>query len=137
MTPDVLQDTAESREIIKDIKEDNDSVDHFIENYLPEMESTRVPITFLFKLFLATMDYENNPQKIKQNTFTRRAKPLMANKGWKYSRNNLAPLLFWDDNDMEKLKELDIHYKYGVKVNPHKKQPLFFKSNNKGEKPTN
>ena len=61
----------------------------------------------------------------------------MANKGWKYSRNNLAPLLFWDDNDMEKLKELDIHYKYGVKVNPHKKQPLFFKSNNKGEKPTN
>lgn len=137
MTPDVLQDTAESREIIKDIKEDNDSVDHFIESYLPELESTRIPVAFLFKLFLAAMDYENNPQKIKQPTFTRRAKPLMADKGWEYSRNNLAPLLDWENDDMNRLNELDIHYKYGVKVNPSKKQPLFFKSNKNGRKATN
>lgn len=137
MTPNVLQDTAESREIIKDIKEDNDSVDHFIENYLPELESTRIPVSFLFKFFLAAMEYENNPQKIKQNTFTRRAKPLMEDKGWEYSRNNLAPLLKWESSDMDKLNELDIHYKYNVKINPNKKQPLFAKSNNKDEKATN
>ena len=136
MTPDVLQDTAESQEIIKDIKEDNDSVDHFIENYLPELESTRIPVAFLFKLFLAAMDYENNPQKIKQNTFTRRAKPLMAEKGWEYSRNNLAPRLHWEANDMNKLNELDIHYKYTVKINPSKYQPLFNKTNKEDDKPT-
>lgn len=129
MTPDVLQDTAESQEIIKDIKEDNDSVVHFVENYLPELESTRIPAMFLFKYFLATMDFENNPQQIKQNTFTRRAKPLMADKGWKYSRNNLAPLTYWNDSDMDKLDHLDTHYKYGVKVNPNKYQPLFDKTN--------
>lgn len=137
MTPDVLQDTAESQEIIKDIKEDNDSVDHFIESYLPELESTRIPVTFLFKFFLAAMDYENSPQKIKQNTFTRRAKPLMADKGWEYSQKNLAPLSHWNDNDMERLKELDIHYKYGVKVNIHQYRPLFYKSTDKTDnKPT-
>lgn len=137
MTPDVLQDTAESREIIKDIKEDNDSVDHFINNYLAELESTRIPVTFLFKFFLAAMDYENSPQKIKQNTFTRRAKPLMADKGWEYSQKNLAPLSHWNDNDMERLKELDIHYKYGVKVNIHQYRPLFYKATDKTDnKPT-
>lgn len=136
MTPDVLQDTAESREIIKDIKEDNDSVDHFIEEYLPELESTRLPVSFLFKFFLAAMDFENNPQQLKQNTFTRRAKPLMANKGWEYSRNNLAPLTYWNDSDMDKLDRLDIHYKYGVKVRTAKKQPLFSKSNNSAKKAT-
>lgn len=129
MTPVVLQDTAESREIIKDIKEDNDSVDHFIEEYLPELESTRLPVSFLFKFFLATMDYENNPQKLKQSSFTKRAKPLMANKGWEYSRNNLAPLTYWNDSDMDKLDRLDINYKYSVKINPNKYQPLFDKTN--------
>lgn len=127
MTPDTLQDTIESQEIIKNIKEDNDSVDYFINHYLSELESTRVPIAFLFKFFLAAMDYENNPQKLKQNTFTRRAKPLMKRKGWEYSRNNLAPLSHWDDSDMDKLDHLDQHYMYGVKVNPNKKQPLFEK----------
>lgn len=137
MTPDVLQDTAESREIIKDIKEDNDSIDHFIEEYLSELESTRIPVSFLFKFFLAAMEFENNPQKIKQNTFTRRAKPLMANKGWGYSRKNLAPLTHWDDNDMKKLEQLDIHYKYGIKINPHQYRPLFYKpTDNASTKPT-
>lgn len=125
MTPVVLQDTAESREIIKDIN----SVDHFIEEYLPELESTRLPVSFLFKFFLATMDYENNPQKLKQSSFTRRAKPLMANKGWEYSRNDLAPLTYWNDSDMDKLDRLDINYKYSVKINPNKYQPLFDKTN--------
>lgn len=135
--PKVLVDTKESQAIIKDIKADNDSVDYFIESYLPELESTRIPVTFLFKFFLAAMDYENSPQKIKQNTFTRRAKPLMAGKGWEYSQKNLAPLSHWNDNDMERLKELDIHYKYGVKVNIHQYRPLFYKATDKTDnKPT-
>lgn len=75
------------------------------------------------------MDYENNLQKLKQSSFTRRAKPLMANKGWEYSKNNLASLTYWNDSDMDKLDRLDINYKYGVKINPNKYQPLFDKTN--------
>lgn len=137
ITPDVLQDTAESQQIIQDVKEDNDSVAYFINHYLDELESTRVPVAFLFKYFLAAMEYENNPQKLKQPTFTRRAKPLMSNKGWEYSRNNLAPRSYWSDSDMDILNQLDQHYKYGVKVNPDKYQPLFENqqsTNNKNEK---
>lgn len=125
MTPDVLQDTAESKRIIKDIKADNDSVAYFIENYLPKLKSTRIPVTFMFKLFLAAMDDENNPQTMKQATFTRRAKAIMEQKGWQYSRNHLAPLTYWNNHDLSILDNLDMNYKYVVKVDISKYQPLF------------
>lgn len=125
---DILQDTKESQAMIKDIKTDNDSVDYFIENYLDELKSTRIPVAFLFKYFLAAMEYENNPQSMKQNTFTHRAKSLMSKKGWDYSRNNLAPLAYWSKEDLELLKRLDIHYKYSVEIDTIKKQPLYKKS---------
>jgi putative DNA primase/helicase len=136
MTPDTLQDTEKSREIIEDIKEDNDSVAYFISHYLSELESTRIPVSFFFKYFLAAMGYENNPQKLKQKTFTRRAKPLMERKGWNYSRNSLAPLSYWNDSDMDKLDHLDPSYKYSVKIAAAKYQPLFDKTNKNKEKPT-
>ena len=136
ISPEVLQDTAESREIIKEIKADNNSVAYFIDHYQDELKSTRIPVKFLFKLFLAAMESENNPQSMKQNTFTRRAKPLMKEKGWRYDRFNLAPLSFWDERDMKILDKLDPHYKYSIDVEITKYQPLFEKTNNKDEKPT-
>lgn len=129
MTPDVLQDTAESKRIIKDIKADNDSVAYFIENYLPKLKSTRIPVTFMFKLFLAAMDDENNPQTMKQATFTRRARAILEQQGWQYSRNNLAPLTYWSSHDLTILDNLDKKYKYMTEVDVNKYQPLF-------EKPT-
>lgn len=134
---EMLQDTKESQRIINEIKLDNDSVRYFVENYLPDIKSTRVPVKFLFKLFLSAMDFENNPQSLKQNTFTRRAKPLMKGAGWEYSRNNLAPLELWSEKDLELLKKLDIHYKYSVDVSVNKKQPLFEKSNKTPKNATN
>ncbi len=132
---DSLINTKESQQIIDDMKLDNDVVDYFIQNYLGEVKSNRVPIAFLFKLFLSCMSYENNPQRMKQNTFTRQAKPLMERLGWSYSRNNLAPLDGWNKDDMKLLEKYDIHYQFNVEVEPHKKQPLF-KSNNSTKKTT-
>lgn len=122
---DSLIDTKESQRIIQDMKLDNDVVDYFIQNYLGEVQSKRVPVSFLFKLFLSCMAYENNPQKMKQNTFTRQAKPLMKKQGWEYSRNNLAPLDQWNVKDMKLLEKYDIHYQFNVEIEPHKYQPLF------------
>lgn len=73
---DILEDTKESQEAIYNIKLDNDPVAYFIENYLDEIISDRVPVSFLFKFFLVAMKYENNPQTMKQATFTRRARPI-------------------------------------------------------------
>lgn len=131
---DVLQDTKESQRAINEVKLDNDSVDYFIQNYLGDLDSERIPVKFLFYYFLASMESENNPQSIKQNTFTKRAKPLMKNKGWEYSRNNLAPLELWNKADLEKLKSLDVHYKFSIDINPYKKQPLFEKQQKKHKK---
>ena len=83
---------------------------------------------FHFKLFQATSDYENNPQKMKQSTFTRRLKPLLEAKGYTYSKNTLAPLTYWNTDDEKLLEKYDINYKYRFKVEITKYQPLFEKS---------
>lgn len=100
---DILEDTEESKRNIYDIKLDNDPVVYFVENYFGEITSDRVPVVFLFKYFLNTMAYENNPQTMKQATFTRRIKPILEAKGWAYSRKNLALGKYWNEEDKKLL----------------------------------
>ena len=64
---------------------------------------------------------------MKQSTFTRRLKPLLEAKGYTYSKNNLAPLSFWNPSDEKLLEQYDINYKYRVKIDIAKYQPLFEK----------
>lgn len=125
--------TNESKDATQEIKEDNDAVYYFINKYLDELESTRIPVKFLFNYFLACMDAENNPQKIKQNTFTKKAKKIMTAKGWHYSRKNLMPSDYFKKSDIKKLDNTDINYKYRFNYddNYHKQQPLFEKESDK------
>ena len=62
---------------------------------------------------------------MKQQTFTRRLKPLLESKGYTYSKKNLAPLTYWNPSDEKLLEQYDINYKYRVKVDITKYQPLF------------
>lgn len=124
---DFMTDTEESRQEIKELKIANDPVAYYVNTYVDELKSLRVPTMFHFKLFQATSDYENNPQKMKQSTFTRRLKPLLEAKGYTYSKNNLAPLTYWNVDDEKLLEKYDINYKYRFKVDIQKKQPLFEK----------
>ncbi|MSE06639.1 DNA primase, partial [Lactobacillus salivarius] len=48
-------------------------------------------------------------------------------KGYTYSRNSLAPLNYWNVDDEKLLEQYDINYKYRVKVDIAKYQPLFEK----------
>ena len=124
---DFMTDTEESRQEIKELKIANDPVAYYVNEHIDDLKSQRLPIVFLFKHFQATSDYENNPQKMKQQTFTRRIKPLLEAKGYTYSRNSLAPLNFWNVDDEKLLEQYDINYKYRVKVDITKYQPLFEK----------
>ena len=124
---DFMTDTEESRQEIKELKIANDPVAYYVNEYVDEIKSARVPTMYHFKLFQATSDYENNPQKMKQSTFTRRLKPLLEAKGYTYSKNNLAPLTYWNVDDEKLLEQYDINYKYLFKVDIQKKQPLFEK----------
>ena len=121
--------TEESIISVKEIKEDNDPVYHFVNKYLDELKSTRLPVKFLFNYFMACMDAENNHSKIKQRTFTKEIKLIMTAKGWEYSRNNLAPLNYFEKSDVKKLDNADINYKYRFNYddNYNKQQPLFEK----------
>lgn len=105
---------------------------HFVENYIPLMESTRLPVKFLFNAFLAVMAAENNPQKMKQNTFTKQVKPLMEEQGWRYIRNSLKPGEWFDTKDATMITEADkgtgTAYGYLATVETEKKQPLFEKA---------
>lgn len=82
---------------------------------------------FLFKLFQAWSDYENQPTQMKQNTFTKEIKGIAEKNGWLYSRKNLAPLSFFNQRDMAHLESLDIHYQYRFNVDTTKTQPLIEK----------
>ena len=127
MAFDFMTDTEESRQEIKELKIANDPVAYYVNEYVDDIKSARVPTMYHFKLFQATSDYENNPQKMKQSTFTRRLKPLLEAKGYTYSKNNLAPLTYWNVDDEKLLEKYDINYKYRFKVDIQKKQPLFEK----------
>lgn len=124
---DFMTDTEESRQEIKELKIANDPVAYYVNEYVDDIKSARVPTMYHFKLFQATSDYENNPQKMKQSTFTRRLKPLLEAKGYTYSKNNLAPLTYWNTDDEKLLEKYDINYKYRFKEDIQKKQPLFEK----------
>lgn len=131
---DFMTDTEESRQEIKELKIANDPVAYYVNEHIDDLKSQRLPIVFLFKHFQATSDYENNPQKMKQQTFTRRIRPLLEAKGYTYNRNNLAPLTYWNTDDEKLLEQYDINYKYRVKVEIQKKQPLFEKPDEPDQK---
>lgn len=123
---DILEDTKESQEAIYNIKLDNDPVAYFIENYLDETISDRVPVSFLFKFFLVAMKYENNPQTMKQATFTRRARPILEAKGWRYSRKDLAPGKHWNEKDKELLAKYGAPFEdRTLVIDPQAYKPLF------------
>lgn len=122
-----VEDTEESRRAIHDLAIDNSAVLAFFEDVFCELESERLPMKFLFKLFQAWSAYENQPTKMKQNTFTKELKVIVERNDWEYERKNLAPLHYFYQSDMEKLKSLDIHYKFPVDINTKQKQPLINK----------
>ncbi|MBS7576836.1 DNA primase [Enterococcus sp. MMGLQ5-2] len=120
-----VEDTSESREAIYDLVMDNNPVFAFYEEVFSSLESTRLPVRFLFNYFQAYCFYDNQPTKMKQNTFTRELKPLVEKEGWEYTRNNLAPLRYFVEGDDEALYDLDVRYKFYSKVDREKYQPLF------------
>lgn len=123
-----VENTQESIDAVKDIAKDNDPVIEFYEDVFPQLESTRLPTKFLFSLYQAWCDMENNPTKMKQRTFTKSLRSIAAKEGWVYDVKNLAPITYFSDIDEELLKEWDINYKYRFDVDKKKYQPLIEKT---------
>lgn len=121
---DEVEDTEESRQAIHELVVENSAVLAFFEDIFHELESDRLPMKFLFKLFQAWSAYENQPTTMKQNTFTKELKPIVEKDGWTYERKNLAPIHHFYQVDMRQLEKLDIHYKFNFDIDNHKKQPL-------------
>ncbi|MGM0259668.1 DNA primase family protein [Enterococcus sp. AZ102] len=128
---DEVEDTEESRQAIHELVVENSAVLAFFEEMFCELESDRLPMKFLFKLFQAWSAYENQPTTMKQNTFTKELKSIVEKDGWTYIRNNVAPLHHFYQVDLKQLEKLDIHYKFRFDVDTHKKQPLIEKDSNK------
>lgn len=123
---DILEDTKESKRNLFDIKLDNDPIAYFAENYLDDILSDRIPVAFLFKYFLNAMAYENNPQTMKQATFTRRIRKYMEAKGWTYSRNNLTLGKYWNEEDKKLLAKYGAPFEdRAIEIDTKKYMPLF------------
>lgn len=122
-----VEDTEESKLAIYELVLENNAVISFFEGPFQELESERLPMKFLFKLFQASSDYDNQPTQMKQRTFTKELKSVAERHGWQYQPKNLAPLHYFLPEDGEKLKKLDIHYRYNAEINVSQKQPLLEK----------
>ncbi|MHC5269282.1 DNA primase family protein [Enterococcus sp. LJL98] len=129
MDIDTIANTKESQEALKDLEYDNNPILAFYEEIFPQFTSKRLPIKFLFATFQAYSDVQNNPTKIKQNTFTKQLKSVLEGTEWSYERKNLAPLDKFNKSDIEVLKEMNLNYKYsyGEEVEPLKTQSLVYR----------
>ncbi len=99
---DTIINTQESRQAVNDLQLENDIVLSFVNEVVPDLESTRIPITLLFALFRKYSEDNNNKNGMTRATFTRRVKPLMEQRGWKYK--NSAPAANLKDGDINQLK---------------------------------
>ncbi len=81
---------------------ESEPVLYYMETYFPLLESTRIPIKFLFKDFLARMASENRPSKLSQAAFTRKARKYLP-RGWCYGKQR--PSGGWKEKDMNKLND--------------------------------
>lgn len=81
---------------------ESEPVLYYMETYFPLLESTRIPIKFLFKDFLARMASENRPSKLSQAAFTRKARKYLP-RGWCYGKQR--PSGGWKEKDMKKLND--------------------------------
>ena len=109
---DTIIQTKESQTALDDIQLENDIVLSFVNSELPELKSTRLPVKFLFNLFRKYSDDNNTSTKMSRATFTRRIKPLMAQRGWKYNKR-YRPSEYFKEEDSRLLKSTN-YYNYNV-----------------------
>lgn len=79
-------DTKESQDAIRGLAMDNNKVLQFFEEYVSNLESTRIPTKILFAMFRVWCRVElNSKDNMTRNTFTSEAKVYSQRFGWKYS----------------------------------------------------
>lgn len=128
---DGLINTQESIDVLNENKEESDPVLSFANEYMDDFKSTRIPTKILFNYFLVCMKKENRPSRISQNEFTRRIKPILEDKGWRYYKKTKTPTKYWNNEDNALLSKFsalkDTQEIFDFKVDPSKQQPLFAK----------
>lgn len=120
---DTIINTQESQQAVNDLQLENDIVLSFVNEMVPDLESTRIPITLLFALFRKYSEDNNNKNGMTRATFTRRVKPLMEQRGWKYK--NSAPATDLKDNDINQLKASSFYDYNTFRKDDHKVQRCF------------
>lgn len=122
---DTIINTQESQQAVQELQLENDIVLSFVNEIVPNLESTRIPISLLFALFRKYADDNNNKNSMTRATFTRRVKPLMEHNGWAYK--NSAPTTSLSDNDINQLKVTPYYDYNDFRKNDHKVQRCFVK----------
>ncbi|MGX4764240.1 DNA primase family protein [Holzapfeliella sp. JNUCC 72] len=115
----------ESKNAVHDLEVENNMILEFYESIFQELRSNRLPMSFLFELYVAWCSTQNNPTKVKQRTFTKEFRQIAEGRNeWTYYRKNHASLEAFKQEDWKKLKQIkpfnmDIH-----EVDPIKRCPL-------------
>lgn len=121
-----MENTADGMEILQQFEEDNNNVLRFYNAFFGDFTSERLPVKFLFELYQAWNEEENNNRGMKQNTFTKELRNILEPRLWTYSRNSLAPLNYFHQGDLKAFNDLDYYTHYSPdRIDVKKPQPLF------------
>lgn len=120
-----LENPADGEKLLDEFEEDNNNVLRFYNTFFTGFTSDRLPIKFLFELYQAWNEDENNSKNMKQRTFTKELRGVVEPVGWEYSRNNHAPLNFFHKADSNAFNDLaGFNHFTPDAINNNKVQPL-------------
>lgn len=107
--------TEESNQIINGACVESDPILEFVQDYLDEFSSRKIPVRALFNIYRTIYQYENGKKStISQRAFTSRIKPLMAQKGWKYRKDSRIGQNSWNEKDKDHfMHKYDVSYLRG------------------------
>ena len=122
---DTITNTAESQAAVDELQLENDTVLSFVKEVVPDLESSRMPISLLFAIYRKYTDDSNNSNRMTRATFTRRIRPLMIERGWTY--RVAKPGRYMIEEDIERLKGEKLYNYNSYRKNDHKAQRCFIK----------
>lgn len=112
-----LTDTKESHELLNESKLENDTIDNFVNNWMPTLSSTKIPASWLYSLYATACTIDSQTPESKR-AFTRK---ICDNK--KFSQNwkkvhsvRITPEEDFTFDDAKNLQKLSSSVKWGHHV---------------------
>lgn len=104
---DEVAETTTNKEIIATQKSINDPLTVFVDDYVPQIQSQRVPANFMYQYYRSMLEVEGYKGPLTRRSFTDKVRPYLEKSGWIKPTTNIKLSDQWKDEDLNLLSDLD------------------------------